>query len=420
MRGDRRLVPVGEGPRRADLRGVGGRQRVLGREPLRTRLGHLGQRGRDLGDPPGVHFERAEVGVREVAIVHRLFLRPHRLRRARARLEEARLLHDRPARREHGRLPRDLVLERLLHVRDRVQVLDLDLHAERGVAVGTEGHVRVAAQRAFFHVPVRGVHPAHEAAQPHEVVVRLVGRGEVRLRDDLDERRSRAVQVDERRGRRDVVPWDVVHGLSRVLLEVNAVQADLAPAGVRLDGDAASRRERALVLGDLIALREVGVEVVLPFEDAAGLDRAAGREGDAQRERHHLAVRDRQRAGIAEADRADGGVRRRAERHGARAERLALRLELRVHLEPDHRLERGRRHERECSGAPSVERSVSAGPARSSRPPAATSGAASQGRRARARAQGGRRSTSRRAPAGTSGRGRSRPPSGKSRSTSGS
>ncbi len=338
------LEEVRERPRRAEELRVRHGQPVLRREARGPRLRHLGQRGSHLRDPRRVHLEGAEVRVGEVAIVHRLFLRPHRLRRPRPRLEEAGLLDDGAARREDRRLPRDLVLERLLHVGDRVQVLDLDLDAERGGAAGAERHVRVAAQGPFLHVPVRGVHPAHEAAQAHEGVVRLVGRGEVGLRHDLDERRPGAIQVHERRRGRHVVPRDVVQGLPRVLLEVDAVQADLPAARGRLDRDPAARRERPLVLGDLVALREVRVEVVLPLEDGARLDRAPGGERDTQRERHHLAVRDGQRTGVSETDRTHGRVRRGAERHGARAEGLAPRPELRVHLEPDHRLERGRRH----------------------------------------------------------------------------
>ena len=48
------------------------------------------------------------------------------------------------------RLARDLVLDRLLDELERVDVLQLRLGAERGLARRTQGHVRVAAEVAAF------------------------------------------------------------------------------------------------------------------------------------------------------------------------------------------------------------------------------------------------------------------------------
>ena len=134
--------------------------------------------------------------------------------------------------------------------------------------------------------------------------------------------------------------------LSRILLEVDALEANLSQAGHR-DGSAGA--DGQLVLRDLIALRQVRIEVVLPCPDAAPGDGAA--EGLARLDRHldRAAVQRRQRPGQPEADRADLRVGRRAELRRAAAEDLRSGEELRVDFQANHGLEIGGRH---VSGPP--------------------------------------------------------------------
>jgi hypothetical protein len=80
------------------------------------------------------------------------------------------------------------------------------------------------------------------------------------------------------------------------------------------DIEAAAERERTLVLRDLIALRQVRIEVVLAREDRQRLDVAAERERRLDRVIDGRAVQDGQGTWHAEADRTDVRVRRRAER----------------------------------------------------------------------------------------------------------
>jgi hypothetical protein len=54
-----------------------------------------------------------------------------------------------------------------------------------------------------------------------------------------------------------------MHGLRRVLFEVRARDADRFVAVSRRDHERAVLAERRLVLADLVALRQVGIEVVL-------------------------------------------------------------------------------------------------------------------------------------------------------------
>ena len=97
------------------------------------------------------------------------------------------------------------------------------------------------------------------------------GSVDVGLGDDLDERRAAAVEVDERgAGAVDPARLADVAELRGVLLEVDAVDPDVAEPAVRA--------VRNVVLADLVALRQVGIEVVLAVEDRPRRDLAAERD----------------------------------------------------------------------------------------------------------------------------------------------
>ena len=97
----------------------------------------------------------------------------------------------------------------------------------------------------------------------------------------------------------------------------------------------AADAERLVVLRDLVALRVVGIEVVLAREDGLVGDLAAEREAELDRPLDRLAVRDGQRARVREADRARARVRLGEVLELAAAEHLRPRLQMDVDLEPD-------------------------------------------------------------------------------------
>jgi len=92
-------------------------------------------------------------------------------------------------------------------------------------------------------------------------------------------------------------------------------------------------RERPVVLRDLVALREIGIEVVFPREDRSRIDVEIEREGCARRHFDHPSIQDRKRARQPQADGARIGVGLVAEPSRASAEYLGFGLELRVDLE---------------------------------------------------------------------------------------
>ena len=69
-----------------------------------------------------------------------------------------------------------------------------------------------------------------------------------------------------------------MHELSRILLEMDPVDTH---SRTGRQGDRTARDERFVILRDLVGLREVGVEVVLPIELRLLIDGTAERVADA-------------------------------------------------------------------------------------------------------------------------------------------
>ena len=272
----------------------------------------LRQRRPDRLDHRVVDHERQQVRIREIAVVVRLFLRAHRARLAAIRVVQARFLHDLAAALDQLDLALDLVVDRALDEAERIEVLDLGARAELLLALRPHGDVRVAAERAFLHVAVADLEVAHQRVDLLHVRHGFLRRAHVGLRDDLEQRRSRAVEVDARK------PVEIlVQRLARVLLEVGAGDADaLRRAVLEQHVEPARLHHRQLVLADLVALRQVRIEVVLAREDRAARDRRAGREPEPHGHAHGVEVEHRQHARIPEVNEVGLGVRRGAKRGG--------------------------------------------------------------------------------------------------------
>ena len=170
------------------------------------------------------------------------------------------------------------------------------------------------------------------------------GRPQVGLGDDLDERHAAAVVVDV--GLAIGVGEPFVQRLAGVLFHVDARDADACRVRRRCEARRAPpRRQRLLVLRNLIALRQVRIEVVLAREDRRLVDRrsrAPARRGSRSRRRARFSTGS-----------APGSPRQtgqtwvfgaRAERRAAAAEDLRRGQQLRVDLEADDGFER------DCSG----------------------------------------------------------------------
>ena len=128
----------------------------------------------------------------------------------------------------------------------------------------------------------------------------------------------------------------VVDRLAGILLQMQPLDADGFRSAVHVDLDLAFADDRILELADLIALRQIRIEVVLAVEDAAIVDLRLEAQPGAYRLRNALLVDDRQHARHGRIDETDVAVRFRAEGGRRSRKQLGLRRHLRMHFQPDH------------------------------------------------------------------------------------
>ena len=117
----------------------------------------------------------------------------------------------------------------------------------------------------------------------------------------------------------------VVDRLAGVLLEMQALDADRRCVSPSTSiSTSPSPTIGLLVLADLVALRQVGIEVVLAVEDATQVDLRLEAEAGAHRLRDAVLVDHRQHAGHRRIDERDMAVGLAAERGRGAGEQLRL------------------------------------------------------------------------------------------------
>jgi hypothetical protein len=158
-----------------------------------------------------------------------------------------------------------------------------------------------------------------------------LGRPQVRLRNDLQQRRACPVQVDA-----GVAIEPLVNRLAGVFLEVRAGYSDalLVTLSVRNE-EFAVLDDGQLVLAYLVALRQVRIEVVLAGENRSRRNGRVDRQAELAGHAHDFLVEHRQHARVAEIDQASLGVRLGAVGRGRAGEDLAFRRKLGMYLQPD-------------------------------------------------------------------------------------
>ncbi len=125
--------------------------------------------------------------------------------------------------------------------------------------------------------------------------------------------------------------------LARVLLHVDALDPDLAgDARLHVDQHLALADDRVLVLADLVALRQVRVEIVLAVEDRLEVDLRLQPQPRAHRLFDAVAVDHRQHSGHRRVDQADIGVGLCPESGRGAREQLGFARDLGVDLHADH------------------------------------------------------------------------------------
>jgi hypothetical protein len=170
---------------------------------------------------------------------------------ARVRVPEHRLLNDPLAASEDRTLTIELGIECALDGRERIQILDLRLRAKLARANGARADVGVDAKAPLLHVDVAHLEILEQLLELTQKCACSSSRPEVRFGDDLDQRHAGSIEIDGRHAGKTIV-----NGFPGVLLQVDTSDPDRERLSVsrRLDGQTALRRQRTIVLRDLITL----------------------------------------------------------------------------------------------------------------------------------------------------------------------
>ncbi len=172
--------------------------RIVSGEPEAARetrgflIGQLGQPLAHALDELVGQVVGRQVGFGEQAVVVSRLLHTHDDGALGGRIPVARLLVDDAALLEHLGLTADLVGKAVVQALERVEVLELGLHAELLRSAPTQAHVAVAAQRPLLHRAVRDADGQVDLTQLLHEQARFLGRAQVGLSHELDERRARA------------------------------------------------------------------------------------------------------------------------------------------------------------------------------------------------------------------------------------
>ena len=134
-----------------------------------------------------------------------------------------------------------------------------------------------------------------------------------------------------------------MHQLSRILLDMNALDTDDFPFRntgllVRVENQLPFAHNRVVELADLIALRQIGVEVVLAVEAGILVDLRLDRHAGAHSLTDTFRIRNGQHAGHRRIDQRNLRVGLCAEFSRSSAEQLGIAGDLRVDFKANHDL----------------------------------------------------------------------------------
>ena len=135
----------------------------------------------------------------------------------------------------------------------------------------------------------------------------------------------------------------IVHQLTRILLDMDALDTDDLARAVRIflvqrHLDFALADDRVVQLRNLVALRQIGVKIILPVEPGIAVDLRVDRHAGADRLADALTVRHGQHARHCGVDEAHMAVRFPAISGRRARKELGFRCDLRMDLKADHDL----------------------------------------------------------------------------------
>ena len=222
-------------------------------------------------------MHRRQIRVREVAVILRILFRTHRVGILFVVVPAAGLLDNGFSFLDQLDLSCTLSLDRSSDSLKGVQVLHLGTCSEFLTSDLTDRKVDIGTHRALLQFAVGCAEILNHHTQFFQISDNLFRRAHIRLGYNLDQRNAASVVIDERA----ILPL-IVDQLSGILLHVDLMNADflLSRCGVNLDISIVA--DRQIQLGNLIVLRVVRIEIVLPVEFAELVDFAVCSKSDAQ------------------------------------------------------------------------------------------------------------------------------------------
>jgi len=210
------------------------------------------------------------------------------------------------------------------------QVLKIAALAERFIGAGlAHRDVDVGAHGALVHVAIARAQIAHDGAQLAHIGGRFVWAPHVRLGDNLHQRHTGSVEIHV--GGRWV---KIVDRLAGVLLKVQPLNADDDGLAIlKLNLDLTLTDDRVFELRDLVALRQVWIEVVLAIKAGAQVDFSVEAQPSAHRLLDAECVDHRQHSRHGRIHKADMRVRRAAVLRRGPGKELGFGRDLGVHLQ---------------------------------------------------------------------------------------
>ncbi len=260
----------------------------------------------------------------------RIFLAAHGAGFARVRVEQHRGLLNRTPFLDFIDLPLHFKIYRLLHEAEGIEVLDFAPCAEFLLPDRAHRHVGVTAERAFLHVAVANADPLHQCVQGLGIGNRFGGGAHVGFGNDFQERCAGAVQVDA-----GLALEIFMQGFAGVFFQMRARELDVFFLLANADSQSATGNDRNFKLADLVALGQVGVEVILARKNRAWRNLPANGQAKFDGADHGFTVEHRQHTGQGNIDGARLRIRRRAKGDAAAGKDFRLRFKLGVRFQSD-------------------------------------------------------------------------------------
>ena len=213
---------------------------------------------------------------------------------------------------ERFNLPADFRFDGFLQETEGVEIFDFAARAEFFVPPAAHRDVGVTAKRAFLQVAVANVNPAHQRVQRAGVGDSFGGAAHVGFRDDFQQRRTGAVQINAAHALKIFV-----QAFAGVFFQMRAREMHgffiCRIAFAHAKRHTAANDHGQFKLADLIAFGQVGIKIVFARKDAARGYFAANAQTKTDGTFDRATVQHRQHAGQRQVNRAGLAVRLGAE-----------------------------------------------------------------------------------------------------------